>query len=349
MGLPQGGVYPPQGGAAPPTATSPPSGGTITVKSGESLYEIAKSYKVPLRLLIEANRLAPPYVVHDGQQLVLPQTQAVVVNNGDSIDTIALRYGVDESALVRVNDIKPPFKVRIGQVLILPACVEPGPILAGPTASPPPASPGAASPSGVQVMPLSPPPGVAAAANPAKPGSPGPAASPGTAAAPSQFANPLPARPATPPQASAEGPGANEKTAALPPSGPARFQWPLRGTLLSGFGAKESGLFNDGINIAAARGQPVLAAADGVVAYAGNEIRGFGNLVLVKHAEGWMTAYAHNETLLVKRGDRVKRGETIATVGSTGNVSSPQLHFELRHGSHAVDPTKYLPTLSAAS
>ncbi len=91
----------------------------------------------------------------------------------------------------------------------------------------------------------------------------------------------------------------------------------------------------------------MVAADSGVVVYAGNEIRGFGNLVLIKHDNGWMTAYAHNETLLVKRGQRVRRGQPIAKAGSSGSVSSPQLHFEVRHGSRAVDPLKYLGSLSS--
>ena len=114
--------------------------------------------------------------------------------------------------------------------------------------------------------------------------------------------------------------------------------------MLSGFGGKAKGLVNDGINIAAPRGAPVRAAENGVVAYAGNELRGFGNMLLVKHEGGWITAYAHNGELLVKPGSRVRKGEPIARVGSSGNVRTPQLHFELRRGKEAVDPIKYLKT-----
>ena len=89
----------------------------------------------------------------------------------------------------------------------------------------------------------------------------------------------------------------------------------------------------------------MLAAGDGVVVYAGNEIRGFGNLVLIKHEKGWVTAYAHNDRLLVRRGQHVKRGQPIAKAGSSGGVASPQLHFEVRKGSRAVDPVKYLGPL----
>ena len=122
-----------------------------------------------------------------------------------------------------------------------------------------------------------------------------------------------------------------------------RFAWPIEGRLLSGFGPKAGGRYNDGVNIKAAAGAPVRAASDGVVAYAGDELEGFGGLVIIKHGDGWVTAYAHNEALLVARGDTVKRGTVIARVGSTGSVDQPQLHFEVRRGRTAVDPTRHLP------
>lgn len=130
------------------------------------------------------------------------------------------------------------------------------------------------------------------------------------------------------------------------PSPPKRagkgFAWPVRGKVVSTFGGKEKGLQNDGINIRAPAGSSVKAAENGVVAYAGNELRGFGNLLLIKHSGGWITAYAHNRELLVKRGEKIKKGQTIARVGSTGSVKTPQLHFEIRKGKRAVDPLKYM-------
>ncbi|MGB8275382.1 MAG: M23 family metallopeptidase, partial [Alphaproteobacteria bacterium] len=131
-------------------------------------------------------------------------------------------------------------------------------------------------------------------------------------------------------------------TAAPPIERGPYFAWPLKGRIVSPFGPKKGGEHNDGINIAAARGAPVRAADDGVVTYAGNELRGFGNLVLIRHDDGWTTAYAHNEQLLVKRGDAVKRGQVIAKAGSSGSVATPQLHFEIRRGRRAVDPAAYL-------
>lgn len=122
-----------------------------------------------------------------------------------------------------------------------------------------------------------------------------------------------------------------------------RFDWPLSGRIVSGFGAKPGGRFNDGVNLDATAGEAVRAAADGIVAYAGNAVAGFGNLILVKHADGWVSAYAHNAALLVARGRKVARGEAIARAGATGAVTAPQLHFELRRGRAAVDPLKHLP------
>jgi murein DD-endopeptidase MepM/ murein hydrolase activator NlpD len=102
------------------------------------------------------------------------------------------------------------------------------------------------------------------------------------------------------------------------------------------------GTQNDGINIGAAEGTTVVAADAGTVAYGGNELRGYGNLILIKHADGWMTAYAHNSKLLVARGQKVQRGQVIARVGATGAVTEPQLHFQVRRGSRALDPMDYL-------
>ena len=127
------------------------------------------------------------------------------------------------------------------------------------------------------------------------------------------------------------------------------FMWPIDGKIVSKFGMKGKGLHNDGINLAAPRGTSVRAAQSGIVAYAGNELRGFGKLVLVRHEMGIMSAYAHNEALLVKPGDQVLKGQTIAKVGSTGSVDKPQLHFEIRKGRNAIDPIRFLGRHSTLS
>ena len=121
-----------------------------------------------------------------------------------------------------------------------------------------------------------------------------------------------------------------------------KFSWPVRGTILSGYGAKSNGLFNDGINISASRGTTVKAAENGVVAYAGNEVKGMGNLVIIQHSDGWMTVYAHMDSMAVRRGAKVSVGQKVGTVGATGKVDKPQLHFEIRKGTKAYNPTQYL-------
>ncbi|MEK9901138.1 MAG: M23 family metallopeptidase [Rhodospirillaceae bacterium] len=150
----------------------------------------------------------------------------------------------------------------------------------------------------------------------------------------------------TPPGPSAK-PAAPRQVVSVPRP-PARagsgFVWPVEGRVVSSFGSKTGGQHNDGVNIAAPRGTPVRAADNGVVAYAGKEIRGFGNLLLIKHDGGLITAYAHADALLVSRGDVVTRGQVIAKVGKTGGVENPQLHFEVRRGTKAVDPKQFLPS-----
>jgi murein DD-endopeptidase MepM/ murein hydrolase activator NlpD len=156
---------------------------------------------------------------------------------------------------------------------------------------------------------------------------------------------PAPATPAAPTAVSTPSPQPDS----APPARAGRFAWPVRGTIVSAFGAKPGGLQNDGINIAAPRGTAVRAAENGVVVYAGNELKGFGNLLLVRHADGWMSAYAHLDEAVVARGAQVQRGQVIGQVGQTGSVAAPQLHFELRRGGRAVDPQSVLTAVQVGS
>jgi len=177
----------------------------------------------------------------------------------------------------------------------------------------------------------------APATQPARPGvaATAPAVEPKPAVAPK--AAPVAEPKATPePKTTASLPKQEEEAAAS--SDKADFRWPARGRVISGY--SKGG--NEGINIAVPEGTPVKAAEGGTVAYAGSELKGYGNLVLIRHPNGYVSAYAHNGELKVKRGDTVKRGQVVANSGQTGNVSSPQLHFELRKGSSPVDPTPYL-------
>ncbi len=138
-------------------------------------------------------------------------------------------------------------------------------------------------------------------------------------------------------------------SAAAPPRSGTGFHWPVEGKIASRYGPKQGGLHNDGINILAKQGSPVHASESGVVVYASNALEGYGNLLLVRHQGGWMTAYAHNERLLVRPGQKVGKGEVIARVGTTGSVTVPQLHFEIRKGRQALDPLKYLRETTASA
>lgn len=120
------------------------------------------------------------------------------------------------------------------------------------------------------------------------------------------------------------------------------FMWPVNGRVLSSYGPKQAGYHNDGVNISAPRGSSVYASDSGVVVHASNKLEGYGNLILIKHENGWVTAYAHTDKMLVKKGQQVERGQVVAEVGQTGRVNSPQLHFEMRQGTRAVNPTLYL-------
>lgn len=234
---------------------------------------------------------------------------------GETLSEVAVRYRVPLSALARLNGIGSPYVVQTGQVLALPTGAvkpKPAPVLVAKrsvprVADPPPAAP----PSGeLQIASLSTSPLPAVISRPASLG---------------QGIRDPAAHSTTPPPLSGNG-----------------FLWPVRGRIASTFGSKPNGTRNDGVNIRAPEGTPVRAAENGLVVYAGNEIAGFGRMLLLSHAEGFITAYAHNEKLLVEVGDRVDRGQKIATVGRTGNVTSPQLHFEIRDGRKALDPAALL-------
>ena len=127
-----------------------------------------------------------------------------------------------------------------------------------------------------------------------------------------------------------------------PPSKNFKFIWPVKGKLISKYGKSSDGFFNDGININSKLNQKVGASNDGVIIYSGNEIPGYGNLVLIKHSQNWITAYAHLGAVSIEKGDKVKKGQVIGLVGKTGNVRKPQLHFEIRKGKEAVNPLNYL-------
>ena len=333
------GAPPAAGSSAPPVAQNPAAplppnpgdipGGQVVVQHGETIYQVSQRTGSPVRDLIDTNHLQPPYRVAAGQALKVPRTPTHVVQRGETLYSIADSEGVELYSLARMNELTPPFAVTPGRVLKLPPAVARPLAPPAPLPAPPPGKPeiAATSLAPVTTQPAGAPPSPPRQ-KPEIASLPPPAQTPATIAT-------------TPQQPQAD-------LAAPPPSG-GRFLWPVQGKVIGRFGTTAAGTHNDGINIAAAKGTPVRAADSGVVAYAGNELRGYGNLILVKHAGGWMTAYAHNGTLLVKRGDVVKRGQEIATVGSTGIVSEPQLHFEIRRGTQVLDPTQYLAASQASA
>ncbi len=326
---------------------------TITAQAGDTVYTISRRYDVPSKVIIARNGLTAPYTLTPGQTLILDPTRTHTVVRGDTLSQLAATYGVEMRLLASANDLTPPYVIRLGQQLWIPdpftiAAAPSGPAIAAAEPPPPVAAPSRAPRSSIKTETLAPPPGSAPQPNviqsqplaPSTPVAEAPLAPPSNSAE-AELAAEVAAEPATaePEVALAVPPAPIAEPAARASS---RFSWPLRGKLVGSFGAAGKGLHNDGINIAAPAGTQVRAADNGVVAYAGNELKGFGNLLLIKHADGWTTAYAHNDKLLVKRGDQVKQGQVIASVGRTGNVDSPQLHFEVRKGTQAMDPMEFL-------
>lgn len=325
-------------------------GETIQVQEGDTLYSIARRYGVSAAALIETNGLAHGATIKPGQQLVLPSAATSAralaepatggraplartaspplaaatpvptagwegrhtLKPGESLYGIARQHGVTLAELQRVNGITEPTRVRAGTVLSVP----------GPSV---PSVPGSA-------------PAADLAPQRARSGAPGSAGQP-------RILNPPAVNPPAPEHktaALADRSSDATEVAAEPGSASSRFRWPAHGRLIAAFGKRPDGTHNDGINIAVPQGTEIHAAESGRVAYAGDELKGYGNLVLIRHGNGWVSAYAHADQILVKRDDVVRRGQVIAKAGKTGTVDQPQLHFELRQGAKPVDPLPQL-------
>ncbi|MCA3254568.1 MAG: LysM peptidoglycan-binding domain-containing M23 family metallopeptidase [Alphaproteobacteria bacterium] len=313
---------------------------SVTVTAGDSLGRIAARFGVSPGAIAAENGLASPFTIKVGQTLRIPGGRYHRVKPGETGIAIARAYGVKWGDVVTANALEAPFTLAAGQRLRLPGAkevaamsleqraeafkVDIDDLVTGsePAAATPP-RPRPQRPAATQSARVTPP-----AATP-------PAVTPPAAAA------------SAPPKAVAQAPLPRRQPPSKPLVEPAafsgRFSWPLEGRVISTFGPKPGGRYNDGINIKATAGAPVRAAADGVVAYAGDGLEGFGGLVLIRHGDGWVTAYAHNEELLVSRGQAVKRGDIVARAGATGSVDEPQLHFEIRRGRNPVNPLTMLP------
>jgi murein DD-endopeptidase MepM/ murein hydrolase activator NlpD len=240
---------------------------THRVRENESLYDIATAYQVPLRALIDQNRLEPPYALRPGSDLQLPPPRFHTVARGESFEEVARRYNVDTRSLALLNRMQAPYRVRQGDRIVLPA--------------------------------------MARAIEVAAPQPPAPT-------------------PVTP-----------------PPTGSGRFAWPLRGDIVSRYGAQPDGARVDGVEIAGREGAQISAAAEGDVVYAGSDLAAYGTLVLVRHADNYVTAYGHARRALVREGQHVRAGEAIAELGPRSD-GRPRLLFQVRRGAEAIDPTPLL-------
>lgn len=347
-------------------AWSAVGGQVVTVGAGESLNALATKYGVPEQQILAANQLGSASQISAGRVIVIPRRvpitpqavarqqaaapavtpvaytpapaaaaptrpavqaptvasagggQSHVVAPGDTLYSIARRYGRNVNDLAAINGLASPSHIRVGQRLALSGGAQ------APAAS--------TRPSTTQVASRTTPPVGPSLSTVDMPKAEGVAGAP-----------PVPAQP-TPPVTQEPPPVvASLDTAADPASADGTtFRWPVRGRIISGFGEKAGGERNDGINLAVPEGTSVKASEAGTVIYAGNELEGYGNLILIRHADGWVSAYAHNKEIRVQRGDRVRRGQTISLAGRTGSVSSPQVHFELRRGAKPVNPLDYL-------
>lgn len=340
---------------------APVGGGTmIEVQQGDTVYGLAKKHRVSISELMSANNLQTP-MIKPGQKLALPvgrrQTPARrgekvaaapatapaavqptsaqnriapaaapmpvatepptgwtgthTVTPRDNLYGLAKRYNVKVAELQSANGITDPSKMRAGTVLKVP----------GGAAGDAPPTP-VASDAPAAAMPR---PRIINARDQAEP-----------AAEPERVAVAVPPSPVM----NDASPEAAPKQKAH--AGIGKFRWPAKGKVVASFGPRSDNTHNDGINILVPQGTSVVAAESGTVAYAGSELKGYGNLVLIRHEGNWVSAYAHNEALLVKRGDKVERGQSIAKAGKTGAVDQPQVHFELRQGSKPVDPMPHL-------
>ena len=293
----------------------------LTVGAGDTVSEIAHRYGVATVAIIKLNGLTYPYWLQTGQRLRLPQKAlAVARHRAPTGETLPLARNGTTVAGIEAEPAAP-------------ARVEPKEPARKVTAAPVPS---------IHVEPVEPAPAVQAEAPVPEPlvraetAAPEPPRSPSRRVAQAE-PEATPPRPTLYALARQTGPD----HVPLPPTRNS-FLWPLEGRVISGFGAKPGGKHNDGINIAVPVGSEVRASQNGVVAYAGNELRGYGNLVLIRHDGGWMTAYAHNDSLLVVKGDVVRRGQVISRSGRSGGVSRPQAHFEIRHDGEPQDPLRLL-------
>jgi murein DD-endopeptidase MepM/ murein hydrolase activator NlpD len=310
------------------------NGGTpIVVQKGDTIDGLVKRYGVPAAAIAEANNIPNGTALKPGQHLVIPKYETTgstqpraashapqtaapsisapaaassqhvhVVVPGETLMALSRKYHKPLGTIARANNIAPHTMVKVGDRIVIPG-------VAPQASAKPPAK-------AAEVQKTEHEPKIASV--------------PAAAAPSAAMVTPAAHQPESPKTKT-------DVTSAMP-----KFRWPVNGRVITAFGPRPSGAQNDGINVSVPENTPIKAADDGVVAYAGNELKTYGNLVLVRHSNGYVTAYAHASEILVKRDEPVKRGQIIAKTGQTGNVTSPQLHFEIRKGSTPVDPAPFL-------
>ena len=347
------------------------AGYIVAAEPGESLDALAARFDLPPEAIIQANHLRPPYRLEPHQELVIPPPATYRVHAGDTVEEISTLLGVDDAALAQANGLNKPYHMHVGQILRVPGGYGDGSLArdAGPVgdvnmAYVPPGQPAVVPHSAISSSALPPPPGVSGgpgSAAPLPPPRPVPPSAPPQRAAsagvnstalaptpqsggPTPIYQPPPQQAPAPPKLQAGSPPPQQQAMVAPPASGAgpHFIRPVSGETIAGFGAGGSGQTNDGINIAAPAGTAVHAADSGTVIYTGNELAAFGNLVLIRHAGGWVTAYGHLAKIDVAKGATVVQGQPIGTVGQTGSAPTPQLHFEIRQGAKPVDPAPFL-------
>jgi murein DD-endopeptidase MepM/ murein hydrolase activator NlpD len=310
--------------ASGPAGWTAQGGTSITVRAGENLNSLATRYGVPTSAILEANGLKSAAQVSPGRQIVIPVYNAGGVATAPAKSAPAAQRQAEPAKLRFVQGPKGQDKTgsakdRVRQTGAKANDAKPDPKLAKSEPQKP------AKNEKVAV------------AQPPKSAAPAPK----LVQAPKPAQTEIVKAPAKEPEQTASiAPQATAYAATPPAVAPTLgFRWPAKGRVIAGFGGPRG---NEGINIAVPEGTPVKAAEDGTVAYAGSEVKGYGKLVLIRHDNGYVSAYAHNGDINVKHGEKVKRGHTIAKSGQTGNVTSPQLHFEIRKGASPIDPMPHL-------
>lgn len=341
-----------------PLAAGDNANGTYTIRLGDTLYSIARKHGLKPEELASANSITDLTKIKMGQVLSIPAGHALPATGASAafqaapakqaapatkVASLQAAIGTAQASAAPATQA-PAVKVKAAPVGAAPAGVD-----ADMDGIPDSAAEGAAATADAEGIPAAPAAGTASTtalqpvvkqkAAATKPAAQTQVMAPAQSAAKSQVktAALAPVAGALAPAASAGDPASDDAVAS-----DGRFRWPVRGRVISRFGAPVKTGQNDGIDLAVPLGTEVHAAENGVVAYAGDELKGYGKLILIRHADNWVSAYAHNDELMVKRGDQIRRGQVIAKAGASGNIDQPMLHFELRKGSQPVDPMPHM-------